>query len=184
MGIQAIIRRKPHRTTIPDKKAPGPLDKVNRQFRVLVPNMLRVSDFTCVATWRGPCQGHSDQRRSHGSIHVALVIDACARRILGWRVSPSAHAGFVPDALEQAGHDRRPGKGMGLVQHSDRGSRYLSIKYTGRLAEAGIEPSVGSVGDRYDNALAGTINGLCKAKVIHRRGPWHRFEAVENATLA
>ncbi len=113
MGIQAIIRRKPHRTTIPDKKAPGPLDKVNRQFRVPLPNMLRVSDFTCAASWRGPRQGHSGQWRSDGSIHVAFVIDACARRIPGWRVSPSAHAGFVPDALEQALHDRRRGKGMG-----------------------------------------------------------------------
>ena len=106
-----------------------------------------------------------------------------ARRIVGWRVSTSAHAGFVLDALEQAVHERRPAKGMGLVHHSDRGSQYLSIRYTERLAEAGIEPSVGSVGDSYDNALAETINGLFKSEVIHRRGPWRSFEAVEYATL-
>ena len=170
MGIQGVIRGKPHRTTIPDKKAPCPLDKVNRQFRAPAPNMLWVSDFTYVATWKG-------------FVYVAFVIDAYARKIVGWRVGASAHAGFVLDALEQAAHDRRPGKDMGLVHHSDRGRRYLSIKYTERLAEAGIEPSVGSVGDSYDNALAETINGLFKAEVIHRRGPWRNFEAVECATL-
>ncbi|WP_152540587.1 IS3 family transposase [Sulfitobacter noctilucicola] len=170
MDIQGIIRGKPHRTTIPDKKQPCPLDKVNRQFRVPAPNMLWVSDFTYVATWKG-------------FAYVAFVIDAYARRIVGWRVSTSPHAGFVLDALEQAVHERRPVKGMGLVHHSDRGSQYLSIKYTERLAEAGIEPSVGSVGDSYDNALAETINGLFKAEVIHRRGPWRSFEAVEYATL-
>ena len=170
MGLQGIIRGKPHRTTVPDKKAPCPLDKVNRQFRVSAPNRLWVSDFTYVATWKG-------------FAYVAFVIDAYARRIVGWRVSPSAHASFVLDALEQAVHERRPAKGMGLVHHSDRGSQYLSIKYSERLGEAGIEPSVGSVGDSYDNALAETINGLFKAEVIHRRGPWRSFEAVEYATL-
>jgi transposase InsO family protein len=151
MGIQGIIRGKPHRTTVPDRKAPCPLDKVNRQFRVPAPNMLRVGDFTHVATWRG-------------FVHVAFVIDAHARRIVGWRVSTSAHAGFVLDALEQAVHDRRPGKDMGLVHHSDRGSRSLSIRYTERLAEAGIDPSVGSVGDSHDTALAETINGLFEGR--------------------
>jgi putative transposase len=170
MGIQGIIRGKPQKTTIPDKKLPCPLDKVNRQFRVPAPNMLWVSDFTYVATWKG-------------FVYVAFVIDAYARKIVGWRVSTSPHAGFVLDALEQAVHDRRPVKAMGLVHHSDRGSQYLSIKYTERLADAGIEPSVGSVGDSYDNALAETINGLFKAEVIHRRGPWRSFEAVEYATL-
>ena len=170
MGIQGIIRGKPQKTTIPDKKLPCPLDKVNRQFRVPAPNMLWVSDFTYVATWKG-------------FVYVAFVIDAYARKIVGWRVSTSPHAGFVLDALEQAVHERRPIKGKGLVHHSDRGSQYLSIKYTERLAEAGIEPSVGSVGDSYDNALAETINGLFKAEVIHRRGPWRSFEAVEYATL-
>lgn len=168
LGLKGVIRGKLVRTTIPDKSAPCPLDRVNRQFRVPAPNMLWVSDFTYVATWQG-------------FVHVAFVIDAFARRIVGWRVSRTAHAGFVLDALEQAVHQRRPG--AGLVHHSDRGSQYLSIRYTERLAEAGIEPSVGSVGDSYDNALAETINGLFKAEVIHRRGPWRSFEAVEFATL-
>ena len=111
------------------------------------------------------------------------MIDAFARRIVGWRVSRTAHASFVLDALEQALHDRRPIEGDGLVHHSDRGVQYVSIKYTERLAEAGIEPSVGSVGDSYDNALAETINGLYKTEVIRRRGPWRNLEAVEFATL-
>ncbi|CAD7053914.1 IS3 family transposase [Pseudorhizobium halotolerans] len=114
---------------------------------------------------------------------MAFVIDAFARRIVGWRASRTAHAGFVLDALDQALHDRRPVKRGGLVHHSDRGSQYVSIRFSERLAEAGIEPSVGSVGDSYDNALAETINGLYKAEVIHLRGPWRNFEAVEFATL-
>ncbi|MET4690743.1 transposase InsO family protein [Sinorhizobium fredii] len=114
---------------------------------------------------------------------MAFVIDAFARRTVGWRVSLMAHAGFVLDALEQALHERRPVHGGGLVHHSDRGVQYVSIKYSERLAEAGIEPSVGSVGDSYDNALADTINGLYKAEVIHRRGPWRSIEAVAFATL-
>ena len=113
---------------------------------------------------------------------MAFVIDAFARRIVGWRVSRSAHAGFVLDALEQALHEQRPVGGR-LIHHSDRGSQYLALRYTDRLAEAKIEPSVGSVGDSYDNALAETINGLFKAEVIHRRGPWRSSEAVEFATL-
>ena len=170
MGLAGVIRGKPVRTTVSDKAAPCPLDHVNRQFRVPAPNTLWVSDFTYVSTWSG-------------FVYVAFVIDAFARRIVGWRVSRSAHAGFVLDALEQALHDRRPATGK-LVHHSDRGSQYVSIKYSERLAEAGIEPSVGSVGDSYDNALAETINGLFKAEVIHRRGPWRSMEAVEFATLA
>ena len=114
---------------------------------------------------------------------MAFVIDAYARRIVGWRVSRTAHAGFVLDALEQALHERRPAKGGVLVHHSDRGGQYLSLRYSDRLAEAGIQPSVGSAGDSYDNALAETVNGLFKAEVIHRRGPWRSFEAVEFATL-
>ena len=170
MGLQGVIRGKPVRTTVSDKAVPCPLDQVNRQFHAPAPNRLWVSDFTYVSTWTG-------------MVYVAFVIDVYARFIVGWRVSRTAHAGFVLDALEQAIHDRKPvGKG-GLVHHSDRGSQYLSIKYTERLAEAGIEPSVGSVGDSYDNALAETINGLYKAEVIHRRGPWRSFEAVEFATL-
>ena len=170
MGLQGVVRGKPVRTTISDKAAPCPLDHVNRQFKAPRPNALWVSDFTYVATWAG-------------FVYVAFVIDTFARRIVGWRVSRTAHASFVLDALEQALHDRRPLHRAGLVHHSDRGSQYVSIKYTERLAEAGIEPSVGSVGDSYDNALAETINGLYKAEVIHRRGPWRSFEAVEFATL-
>ncbi len=170
LGLQGAIRGKPVRTTISDKAAPCPLDHVNRQFHAPAPNLLWLSDFTYVSTWSG-------------FVYVAFVIDAYARRIVGWRVSRTAHANFVLDALEQALHERRPVHRAGLVHHSDRGSQYVSIKYTERLAEAGIEPSVGSVGDSYDNALAETINGLYKAEVIHRRGPWRSFEAVEFATL-
>ncbi|MBW8637863.1 IS3 family transposase [Hoeflea sp. WL0058] len=170
MGLQGIIRGKPINTTFPDKSAPSPLDRMNRQFKAPAPNRLWVSDFTYVATWQG-------------FVYVAFVIDAYARRIVGWRVSRTAHATFVLDALEQALHDRRPAHGGGLVHHSDRGVQYVSIRYSERLAEAGVEPSVGSIGDSYDNALAETINGLYKAEVIHRRGPWRNFEAVEIATL-
>ena len=159
MGLQGIIRGKSVKTTVSDKAAPCPLDHVNRQFKAPRPNVLWLSDFTYVATWTG-------------FVYVAFVIDAYARRIVGWRASRTAHAGFVLDALEQALHDRRPVRRGGLVHHSDRGSQYVSIKYTERLAEAGVESSVGSVGDSYDNALAETINGLYKAEVIHRRGPW------------
>jgi putative transposase len=170
MGLRGVVRGKTIRTTISNAAAPCPLDRVNRQFKAPRPNALWVSDFTYVATWAG-------------FVYVAFVIDVFARRIVGWRVSRTAHAGFVLDALEQALHERHPVRGSGLVHHSDRGVQYLSIKYTERLAAAGIEPSVGSVGDSYDNALAETINGLYKAEVIHRRGPWRSFEAVEFATL-
>jgi putative transposase len=170
LGLQGVIRGKPVRTTISDKAAPCPLEHVNRQFHAPAPNMLWVSDFTYVATWAG-------------FAYVAFAIDVYARYIVGWRGSRTAHASFVLDALEQALHDRRPVHRGGLVHHLDRGSQYVSIKYTERLAEAGIEPSVGSVGDSYDNALAETINGLYKAEVIHRRGPWQTIEAVAFATL-
>jgi transposase InsO family protein len=170
MGLAGVIRGKPVRTTVQDKAAPCPLDHVNRVFHAPAPNVLWVSDFTYVSTWTG-------------FVYVAFVIDVYARRIVGWRASRTAHASFVLDALEQALHERRPVRRGGLVHHSDRGSQYVSIRYTERLAEAGVEPSVGSVGDSYDNALAETINGLYKAEVIHRRGPWRSFEAVEFATL-
>ena len=133
MGLHGAIRGKPVRTTISDKAAPCPLDHVNRQFHAPAPDRLWLADFTYVATWTG-------------FVYVAFVIDAYARRIVGWRASRTAHAHFVLDALEQALHDRRPGR-AGLVHHSDRGVQYVSIKYTERLTEAGIEPSVGSVGD-------------------------------------
>jgi putative transposase len=170
MALQGVIRGRRVRTTVADTAAPCPLDHVNRQFKAPRPNVLWVSDFTYVATWVG-------------FVYVAFVIDAYARRIVGWRVSRSAHAGFVLDALEQAIHDRNPVSGGGIVHHSDRGVQYVSIKYTERLAEAGLVPSVGSVGDSYDNALAETINGLYKAEVIHQRGSWRTLEAVEYATL-
>ena len=123
-----------------------------------------------VATWQG-------------FVYVAFVIDVFARRIVGWRVSNSMQTDFVLDALEQALYARRREREGELVHHSDRGSQYVSIRYSERLAEAGIEPSVGSTGDSYDNALAETINGLFKAEIIHRRGPWKTREAVELATL-
>lgn len=169
MGLKGVIRGKPIRTTIGDKAVPCPVDQVNRQFHAPAPNRLWLSDFTYVFTWSG-------------FVYVAFIIDAFARRIVGWRASRTAHTGFVLDALEQALYDRRPVGGAGLVHHSDRGSQYVSIKYTERLEEAGVEPSVGSVGDSYDNALAETINGLYKAELIHRRS-WRSFEEVEFATL-
>lgn len=147
MGLQGAVRGKPVRTTLGDKAVPCPLDRVNRQFQAPRPNALWVGDFTYVATWSG-------------FVSVAFVIDAFARRIVGWRVSRTAHAGFVLDALEQALHERRPAQGDGLVHHSDRGRQYVSIRYTERLAQAGIEPSVGSVGDSCDNALAETCSRL------------------------
>ena len=170
LGLQGVIRGKRIRTTVQDKAAPCPLDHVNRVFHAPAPNKLWLSDFTYVSTWSG-------------FVYVAFVIDAYARRIVGWRVSRTAHASFVLDALEQALYERQPVHRGGLVHHSDRGSQYVSIRHTERLAAAGVEPSVGSVGDSYDNALAETINGLYKAEVIHRRGPWRSFEAVEFATL-
>lgn len=170
MGLKGATRGKPHRTTVSDAATSCPRDRVNRQFHAPAPNRLWVSDFSYVSTWAG-------------FVYVAFVIDVYARRIVGWRVSRTAHADFVLDALEQALHARRPVQKDGLVHHSDRGVQYVSIKYTGRLAEAGIEPSVGSVGESYDNALAETIIGLYKAETIHRRGPWRSFEAVEYATL-
>ena len=170
MGLKGVVRGKSIKTTMSDAAAPCPRDRVNRQFTAPRPNALWVSDFTYVATWSG-------------FVYVAFVIDAFARRIVGWRVSRSARAEFVLDALEQALHDRQPLRRASLIHHSDRGVQYVSIKYTERLAEAGIEPSVGSVGDSYDNALAETVIGLFKAEVIHRRGPWRSFEAVEFATL-
>jgi putative transposase len=170
LGLRGTLRGKAVRTTIADAKAPCPLDRVNRQFKAERPNQLWVSDFTYVSTWQG-------------FVYVAFVIDVYARFIVGWRVSRSMHTDFVLDALEQALYARQPQRDSALVHHSDRGSQYVSIRYTERLAEAGIEPSVGSRGDSYDNALAETINGLFKAELIHRRAPWKTSEAVELATL-
>lgn len=169
-GWRGAMRGKRVRTTVPDAKAACPLDRVNRAFRAERPNQLWVSDFTYVWTW----QGH---------VYVAFVIDVFARRIVGWRASRSMITDFVLDALEQALYARQPERDGSLVHHSDRGSQYVSIRYSERLAEAGIEPSVGSKGDSYDSALAVTINGLYKAELIHRRAPWKTREAVELATL-
>jgi putative transposase len=169
LGLQGVHRGKVVRTTITDTKAPCPLDRVNRQFKAERPNQLWVSDFTYVSTWQG-------------WLYVAFVIDVYARRIVGWRVSSSMHTDFVLDALEQALYARQPERDGALIHHSDRGSQYVSIRYSERLAEAGIEPSVGSKGDSYDNALAETINGLYKAEVIHRRS-WPTRKSVELATL-
>lgn len=168
LGIQGVVRGKAWKTTIADPVRPCPLDKVNRQFRAVAPNCLWVSDFTYVSTWQG-------------FVYVAFVIDTFANRIVGWRTSRSQQTQFVLDALEQALCERRPEKG--LTHHSDRGGQYLSICYTKRLSEAGLEPSVGSVGDSYDNALAETIIGLFKTEVIHRLGPWKSADAVEWETL-
>lgn len=170
LGLRGVRRGKAVRTTTSDSKALCPLDRVNRQFRAERPNQLWVSDFTYVSTWQG-------------WLYVAFVIDVYARRIVGWRVSTSMRADFVLDALEQALYARQPEQDRSLIHHSDRGSQYVSIRYSERLAEAGIEPSVGSKGDSYDNALAETINGLYKAELIHRRAPWKTREAVELATL-
>ena len=170
LALRGVVRGKVVRTTISDNTAPCPLDKVNRQFRAERPNQLWVSDFTYVSTWQG-------------WVYVAFVVDVFARRIVGWRVSRSMRTDFVLDALEQALHSRQSERNGTLVHHSDRGSQYVSIRYSERLAEAGIEPSVGSRGDSYDNALAETINGLYKAELIHRRAPWKTMAAVELATL-
>ena len=168
LGIQGVRRGKKIKTTHGQPADQCPLDKVNRQFRASMPNELWVSDFTFVSTWRG-------------FVYVAFVIDTFANRIVGWKASTTQDTQFVLDALEQAIHARRPAEK--LIHHSDRGSQYVSIKYTERLADAGLEPSVGSVGDSYDNALAETIIGLFKTEVINRLGPWKSKDQIEWETL-
>ena len=170
LGLRGVVRGRRVKTTVPDDLLERPLDRVNRQFHVSRPNALWVADLTYVATWRG-------------FVYVAFVIDAYARRIVGWRVSNSLHTGLALDALEQALYDRQKSESDELIHHSDRGVQYLSIRYAERLQDAGIEPSVGSVGDSYDNALAETINGLYKTEVIRQQGPWRTIEDVEFATL-
>jgi putative transposase len=167
-GLQGIVWGRTVKTTRSDPAASCPSDRVNRQFTAAHPNALWVADFTYVSTWQG-------------FVYVAFVIDVFSRYIVGWKVSASARTDFVLDALEQAIYARRPAQGS-LIHHSDRGVQYVSIRYTERLAEAGIEASVGSLGDSYDNALAETINGLYKAEVIHRQS-WKSREAVELETL-
>ena len=171
MGLRGAVRGRAWKiTTQSDVTAARPADLVVRQFTATRPNQLWVADFTYVATWRG-------------FVYVAFVIDVFARRIVGWRVSASLRTDFVLDALEQAIYDRRGAGVDDLVHHSDRGTQYLSMRYTDRLTEADIEPSVGSRGDSYDNALAESIIGLFKTEVIQRKGPWRHLEAVEFATL-
>ncbi len=170
MGLQGVVRGKKVITTNPDAAQPCPDDKVNRAFVAAMPNQLWVSDFTYVSSWQG-------------MVYVAFVIDVFARKIVGWRVSTSMTTGFVLDALNQAICQRAPSEADKLIHHSDRGSQYLSIRYTERLAEAGIDTSVGSVGDSYDNALAESIIGLFKTEVINFLGPWKSTGQVELETL-
>jgi len=167
-GLRGVVRGRRVRTTIPDMLADRPQDLVQRNFTATRPNQLWVSDFTYVSTWRG-------------FVYVAFVIDVFSRRIVGWRASTSLRTDLALDALEQALYDRETDEP--LVHHSDRGVQYLSIRYTERLADAGIEPSVGSRGDSYDNALAETIIGLYKTEVIYHDGPWRGLEHVELSTL-
>jgi putative transposase len=169
MGLSGAIRGKRVRTTIADQSAPKPFDLVKRDFTAERPNQLWVADFTYVATWLG-------------FVYVAFVIDVFSRTIVGWRASRSMSAELTLDALEQALWARQVKEG--LIHHSDRGSQYLSIRYSERLAEEGVLPSVGSVGSSYDNALAETIIGLFKTEVIRKKGPWKNLETVEFATLA
>lgn len=168
MGLRGAVRGRRVRTTVPADQAERPLDLVERDFTAGRPNQLWVSDLTYVATWRG-------------FVYVAFVIDVFSRRIVGWRVSNSLRTDLALDALEQALYERDP-RGT-LTHHSDRGVQHLSIRYTERLAEAGIEPSVGSRGDSYDNALAESVIGLYKTEVIRHDGPWRGLEDVELATL-
>jgi transposase InsO family protein len=168
MGLRGVVRGRTCRTTVPAASVERPQDLVQRKFRATRPNQLWVADFTYVATWTG-------------FVYVAFVIDVFSRGIVGWRVARTMRTEFVLDALEQAIWSRRDTEG--LVHHSDRGSQYLSIRYSERLAAAGVAPSVGRRGDSYDNALAETIIGLYKTEVIRHRGPWRTIDMVEYATL-
>jgi putative transposase len=170
LGLSGAVRGRKFRTTIPDEAAARPTDLVERNFVATRPNQVWVADLTYVATWRG-------------FVYVAFVIDIFARRIVGWRASSSLRSDLALDALEQAVCDRPREEAEELIHHSDRGVQYLCIRYTERLAEAGIEPSVGSKGDSYDNAMAESVIGLFKTEVIRRRGPWRTLEDVEFATL-
>jgi putative transposase len=171
LGLMGAVRGRAWTTTTrPETTTDQPADLVRRQFTATRPNQLWLADFTYVATWRG-------------FVYVAFVIDVFARRIVGWRVSSSLRTDFVLDALEQAIYDRCGDDIRDLVHHSDRGAQYLAMRYTERLADAGIEPSVGSRGDSYDNALAESVIGLFKTEVIRPKGPWRTPEAVELATL-
>ena len=169
LGLEGVRRGKARRTTTPDQGAPRPADLVERDFSAQRPNQLWVADLTYVATWSG-------------FVYVALVIDAFSRYLVGWQAARSLRTDLALDALEMAIW-RRQAQLEGLVHHSDRGSQYLAIRYTERLAEAGAVTSVGSRGDSYDNALAETIIGLYKTELIRRRGPWKGLDDLEYATL-
>jgi putative transposase len=169
LGLRGAVRGKTHRTTTPDAAAPWPADLVDRDFAAQRANRLWVADLTYVATWSG-------------FVYVAFVIDAFSRFIVGWQTSRSLRTDLALDALEMAIW-RRQAQLEGLVHHSDRGSQYLAIRYTERLAEAGAVTSVGSRGDSYDNALAETIIGLYKTELVRRRGPWRGLDDLEYATL-
>jgi putative transposase len=172
LGLSGAVRGKTKRTTIADPTAARPADLVQRQFAPPAPNRLWVADLTYVSTWSG-------------FAYVAFVIDAYARRILGWRVATTMTTTMVLDAIEQAIWTRAR-EGIfdlkDVVHHTDQGSQYTSIRFSERLAEAGIQPSVGAVGSSYDNALAETINGLYKTELIKPRKPWRTIEEVELAT--
>ena len=168
MGLQGVVRGRKFKTTIPDASALRPPDLVDRDFTATRPNALWVADLTCVATWRG-------------FVYVAFVIDVFSRKIVGWRTTSSLKTDIALDALEQALWSRPDNDG--LVHHSDHGVQYLSIRYTERLVEAGIKPSVGSIGDSYDNALAESVIGLYKTEVIRKQEPWKGLDVVEFATL-
>jgi putative transposase len=173
LGLCGVRRGRKVRTTRSDPAAARPPDRVDRNFAPRAPNQLWVADFSYVSTWSG-------------MVYVAFVIDAYARRILGWRVATSMTTALVLDALEHAVWTRRREGAAdlaGLVHHSDAGSQYTSITFTQRLADAGIDPSVGSVGDAYDNALAESVIGLFKTELINPGTPWRTAEQVEAATL-
>ena len=169
LDLSGVVRGKKKRTTIPDEVSPRPADLVERNFTAAAPNRLWVADLTYVSTWTG-------------FVYVAFVLDVFSRFIVGWRVSNSLHADLALDALEMAIWRRQRHDLTGLIHLSDRGVQYLAIRYTERLADAGAVRSVGSRGDSYDNALAEAVNGLYKAEVIHKRGPWRSLEQVELAT--
>jgi putative transposase len=170
LGIRGATRSKTTITTRPDKSSPRAPDLVNRRFHAARPNELWVSDFTYVATWSG-------------FVFTAFIIDVHSRRIVGWRTAASMTTALVMDALEMAVFSRRLQFIGGVIAHSDAGSQYVSIAYTERLAEIGARPSIGSIGDSYDNSLAESVNGLYKTELIRRQGPWRNVEHVELATL-
>ena len=170
LGLTGAVRGRAWVVTTHAATGARPADLVDRQFAATQPNQLWVADFTYVATWAG-------------FVYVAFVIDVFARRVVGWRVATSLRTDFVLDALEQAIYARQGASLEGLVHHSDRGVQYLSMRYTARLDDADIAPSVGSRGDSYDNALAESVIGLFKTEVIQRQGPWRSAETVEFATL-